>query len=417
MKKTISLAVLSFILVLNISCGGDDVTETGGPQITGALTVEEGKTQLEENSIELINKVDAFQNDTELNEIIELAEFLSETNTTNTIKPVKFKTTMLNTLNNASSLQTAKNSVIYNSKQAATILAETPLTDDFNEEKGIYVWDADTEEFVRTGDSDDIIYTVNYNNKVAVFTFTDFAATVTGNEVDDNEVELPTLAKANLKINNNTVFSQDFSASFRGEQLIPTTIKNTTTLGGFTFTTSYTNANDSKITQSFEFKIDNSVINNFVYTANGNFSNLDSDTDGNIEDFIDSSTFSFQFLDANLTITANDNNFDSEADLTIDQEIALLNNNIKGELSINNKSIAVSQFYKDQDTYTDFVFNPATNNFDEVEVSEDFSNIRFLFEDGTSNDFDTYFEGSFTELENKFETVFDAYEILFEDIN
>lgn len=414
MKKTISLTFLSFILALNISCGGDDVTETGGPQITGALTVEEGKKQLEDNSIELINKVDAFQNDTELKEIIELAEFLSGANTT---KPAKFKTTLFNTLNNASTLQTAKNSVIYNSKQAVTILAETPLTDDFNEEKGMYLWDADAEDFLRTGDSEDIIYTINYNNKAAVFTFTDFATTVTGNEVDDNEVELPTLAKANLKINNNTVFSQDFSASFRGEQLIPTTIKNTTTLGGFTFTTSYTNANDSKITQSFEFKIDNCVINNFVYTANGNFSNLDSDTDGNIEDFIDSSTFSFQFLDANLTITANDNNFDSEADLTIDQEIALLNNNIKGELSINNKSIAVSQFYKDQDTYTDFVFNPATNNFDEVEVSEDFSNIRFLFEDGTSNDFDTYFEGSFTELENKFETVFDAYEILFEDIN
>lgn len=414
MKKTISLTVLSFVLALNISCGGDEDNGTETPKITGALSVEEGKKQLEDNSISLIDKVDAFQNNAELNEIIELAEFLSGANTT---KPAKFKTTLFNTLNNATALQTAKNSTVFNTKQALAIVAETPLTDDFNEEKGMYLWNAEIEDFERTGNSEDIIYTVNYNNKVAVFTVSDFAATVTGNQVDDNEVELPTLVKANLNISNKTVFSQDFSASFRGEKFIPATIKNTTILGGFRFTTSYTNANDTKITQSFEFKIDNSVINSFVYTANGNFSNLETDTEGNIEDFIDSSTFSFQFLDANLTITANDSNFDSEANLTIDQEIALLNSNIKGELSINNKSIAVSEFYKDQDTYTDYVYNPTTNSFDEVEVREDISNLRFLFEDGTSNDFDTYFEGSFTALENKFETVFEAYEILFEDIN
>ena len=387
MKKTINLTLLSFILALNISCGNDDDSGTESQKITGTLSVEEGKRQLEDNSIKIINKIDAFQNNADLNEIIELAEFLSGANTE---KQAKFKTTMLNTLNNISSLQTVKNSTAFNTKQAITILEDTPLTDDFNEEKGEYLWNSNTEDFDRTGDSEDIIYTVNYNNKAAVFTVTDFTATITGN----NENELPTLTKVNLKINNNTVFSQDFSASFREKQFIPATIKNTTTIGSFRFITSYTNTNDSKITQSSEFKIDNCVINNFTYTANGSFSDLDTDTEDNLEDFIDNSIASFQFLDAKLTITANDDNFDSETELTLNEKIVLLNNNVKGELSINNKSIAVSEFY----------------------IDEGYTNLRFLFEDGTSNDFDTYFEGSFTELEDKFDAVFKAYENLFEDV-
>ncbi len=382
MKKKFSLALLSLILASNISCKNDDNVSS---EITGSLTVEEGKKQLEDNSLELLKNIEDFKNDDSLNEIIELAEYLNSSTTT---KSSGFKEIALNTINNASSMKTENADIIlFNAKQSAAIIAKNTLDDDFNDEKGIYQWNATNEEFDKTGESDDIIYNITYNDKVAVFSFTDFSSATVGN--DENEV--PTLIKANLKINTTTVFAQDFTASFQDGQLIPSSINNTTTIGAFVFSTSYSNNNNTSITQSFEFKIGDTVITGYNFSSNGNFNNEDAD----IEDIVDDLTISFQFLDAKLSITATDDNFDSESELSIDDQIALLNSNVMGELSINNKSIAKTQFYKDGDI----------------------ANLRFLFEDGTSNDFDTYIEGSFIELENKFDTVFEAYENLFEDID
>lgn len=403
MKKKISLALLSLILASNISCKSDD--DSTDSEITGSLTVEEGKQQLEDNTIEILNKIEDFKNDDALNEIVELAEFLSSASTS---KSTGTKKTALNTISNVASVKNT-DLVLFNANQSIALFADTPLADDFEEETGVYQWNADTEEFDKTGESDKIIYNIVYNSKVAVFTVTDFITTITGS--DDTEV--PTLAKANLKINGNTVFTQNFTASFQNDQLIPSSVDNTTTIGAFVMSTSYANTDNKSITQTFEFKISSTVITSFNYTTNGNFNN----EDGNIEDTVDNAAISFQFLNAKLDITAKDDNFNSDSDLTVDQEVALLNSNTTGELSINNKSIAKSEFYKDQDTYTDYVYNSNTQQYEEVEVNEDIINLRFLFEDGTTNDFDTYIEGSFTEMEDKYNVVFDAFETLFEDVN
>ncbi|GAA3658157.1 hypothetical protein [Flavivirga jejuensis] len=404
MKKKISFALLSLILASNISCKSDDDVSSG---ITGSLTVEEGKEQLENNSIELLNKIEDFKNDDALNEIIELAEYINGSTTT---KSSGFKEIAFNTINNVSSMKTENTDIVlFNAKQSTAIIAENSLVDDFNEETGVYEWNATTEEFDKTGESDDIIYNISYNDKVAVFSFTDFNTTIAGG--DDTE-ELPTLIKANLKINTTTVFSQDFTASFQDDQLIPLSINNITTIGGFVFTTSYSNNNNTSITQSFEFKIGDTVITSYNFTTNGDFNN----ENANIDDIIDNVAISFQFLDAKLTITATDDNFNTDSELSIDEQIALLNSNIIGELSIDTKSIAKTEFYKDEETQTSYVYNPDTQSGEYVEITEDIINIRFLFEDGTSNDFDTYIEGSFTELEDKFDAVFEAYEDLFEGI-
>ncbi len=403
MKKIYVLALCS-ALSLNFSCGSDD--NGSGDEISGSLSVEEGKKQLEDNSLELLDKIDAFQNDNALNEIVELAEYV---NTDNLTKLDDFKKTSLNTISNVSSIEASNNGLaVFNAKQALTLVSEMPLSDDYNEKKGIYLWNSQTEEFDKTGDSDDIIYNVEYNGgKKAVFSFTDFTTELVG-----GEEELPTLVKANLTIDNITVFSQEYTAAFQNDQLIPSQINNTTTIGGFSFVTSYTNSNNSSINQSFEFKLGADVIMGYNYTANGNFNN----DDGDVEDILNDISLTLQFLEAKLTITANDNSFNSDASLSIDEQVALLNKNIMSELSVNNKSVAKSQFYKDEDTYTTYQYNATTQQWEEVEVTEDIVNVKFLFEDGTSSDFDTYIEGSFTELENKFETVFDAYEDLFKDI-
>ncbi|MCL7765117.1 hypothetical protein MPF19_16960 [Polaribacter sp. Z014] len=407
MKKIYLLAVLCVTLFLNTSCESNDSEDT--PKISGSLSVEEGKTQLEDNTIELLNKIESFKNDNALNDIIELAEYL---NADSGVKNKSFKNTSLKTISNIANLETTVNGLtVFNAKQAVVIIAETSLIDDFNNEKGIYTWNANTEGFDKTGDSDDIIYNVAYNDgKNAVFSITDFSTTLAGS---NNDEELPTLAKANLKLNGTTVFSQNYTATFKNGQLIPTTINNTTSIGDFSFVTTYTNSNNKEIGQALSFNLGNDVIMGYNLATNGNFND---ELDGNIEDIVDNVTYSFHFLNATLTLQANDAGFDSDSELSIDQQLVLLNSNTSAELSINNKSIAKSQFYKDEDTYTDYIYNPNTQNYDETEVTEEVVNARFLFEDGSTNDFDTYFDGSFTSIEDKFDTVFDAYESLLGDI-
>ena len=406
MKKIYLFALCASLFMNLTSCKSNEEEET---ETSTTLTIEQGKNELEDNTLELLDKVENFKNNSALNEIIELAEYLS---TESALKSSSFQKKTLNTLSNISEIKTSSNNfLIFNAKQATTILSESSLIDDFNDEKGIYDWNPETEEFDKTGDSDDIIYNIAYNNgKTAVFSFTDFNTTYVGS---DNDEELPTLAKANLKINNNTVFSQDFSATFQNGQLIPKKIDNKTTIGDFSFVTSHTNSNNSTIQQNFEFKLSNDVIMGFNLSTKGNFSN---DLDGDVEDVLDNMTMSFQFLNATLSMSAKDDGFDSDKELSIDEQISLLNSNMTAELSINNKSIAKSIFYKDQDIYTNYMYNSNTQQWEEVEVSEDIVNVKFLFEDGTTSDFDTYFDGSFTSLEDKFETVFEAYEDLFSDI-
>ena len=405
MKKIYYFALCASLLI-NISCKNINEDDT---DISSTLTIEEGKKELEDNNIELLDKMETFKNNNALNEIIELAEYLS---TENALKSGDFKGKTLNTLSNISEIKTSNTDfLVFNAKQATTIISNSSLINDFNDEKGIYNWNSKTEEFDKTDDSDDIIYNIAYNNgKTAVFSFTDFTTTYTGS---DNEEELPTLVKANLKINGAIVFSQDFSATFENGQLIPEKIDNKTTIGDFSFITSHTNSNNSTIHQNFEFKLSNDIMMGYNLTTKGNFSN---DIDGDVEDILDNATMSFQFLNATLSVNAKDTGFDSDKELSTDEQIDLLNSNINAELSINNKSIAKSLFYKDQDIYTDYIYNSNTQLWEEVEVSDDIINAKFLFEDGTTNDFDTYFDGSFTSLEDKFETVFEAYEDLFSDI-
>lgn len=408
MKKIYVLALCS-TLFLNVSCSSDDDSSGNEQPVSQNLSVEEGKTQLEENTIDVLNKIEEFKTNDALSEIIELAEYLNNRPDEKLLVSGKI---VLKTVSNIANIEPSIGGIVdFNAKQAIT-LVDKEISDDLNEEKGVYTWNEEINDFEKTGTSDDIIYNIAYNNgKNAVFSFTDFNTTLAG---ANNDEELPTLAKGDLKIDGIIVFSQDFSASFEEGELIPVTIDNRTVIGDFSIVTSHANTSNTSIKQSFEFILSNEVILGYSLTSNGNFKG---DLEGSeIDDVVDQATVNFQFLSANLEISAEDTDFISTSDLSIDGQIEVLNNSITAELSINNDFIARSEFYKDQDTYTDYSYEYNTQGefiTTEMEVTEDIVNARFLFADETTSDFDTYFDGSFTSLEDRFETVFDAYEELF----
>jgi hypothetical protein len=399
MKKIYYLLLLS-LLTFNFSCKKDNEEENN--QKT-ALKVEEGKEQLEDNAINILNKIESFKGDKALNEIIDLAEFL--TSVPNEDKNTSFNKTALKAISNIAE-SNKKGIINFNTKQSSALIDEKHLLEDFNEEKGIYEWNNDTETFDKIGNSDDIIYNITYNNgKKAIFSFTDFNTTLS------NDEELPTLAKANLKIDNLTVFNQVFTASFSDDNTIPKSIENTITIGDFSFKTSHNNSDNSIVTQSVEIKIIDDVLMSFENKVKGNFSDEEADVDS----LLDNVSMTLKFLDATLVITAKDTGVDFEKEYTIDETIVLLNSNTSAELSVNDKSVAKSEFYKDKDTYLSWVYNSSTNRYEEKEITEDIVNVRFLFDDGTTADFDTYFDGSFTKINDKLDAVFEAYENLLEE--
>ncbi len=391
-----------------VSCGSDDGGDGGNgggngdvtpvkPPVEASLTVEEGKEKLEDNSIELLNKLDSFSDDTALEQIVELAEFLTASDEAS-------DNVAVTTVANVASLKENKDIVLVGAKQLAIV--SQPLKEDFNEDKGVYEWNDDSDDFVKVSDSDDLIYNIDYDGNTAVFSVTDFNSTIVEDE------EFPVLTNASLTINGTKVFEQTYTATFTNGLTVPTSLQNETSIGGLEFLISHSRSN-AKITQSINFSIDDTAVLGYTTTANGDFS----DEDNSVEGILDNSTVSLTLLDANLFITANDNNLDSNADLSIDEEIELLNNNVEAQLSIDGSLVANSQFYKDQDTYTDYFYDADTDTFQSVEVSEDIVNARFLFDDESTVDFDTYFNDSFTEAETKFESVFDAFEDLFGDID
>lgn len=379
MKKIFSLLLCAtFVLA---SCGSDD----DGGRKSGSFGIEEGKAKLEDNSVEILKKIEAFENDSALQLIVELAEFLSRENDT------EFKTTentALKSITNIASVAEDGDVFAMNVNQLTTIAAEESLLADFDDETGIYQWNETIEDFEKIGESSDIIYNVSYNGKTAVFSFTDFNATIINSDLLEDE--LPTLAKLNLKINNTVVFSQDYNATFEQGKAVPIAMNNTLKIGEFSFVVAHTKTANTVVDQSFSFNIGDEAITAYALKANGDFST----EEGLVEDIVDNATVSFTFLDAVLSLTANANIF-SDSALSLSEEVNLLNSNVNGELSIEGKSIAKTQFYEDQDSI----------------------NARFLFEDTTTADFGVYIDGSFGEVEAKFEEVFDAYERLFANVD
>ncbi len=418
-KLALSLLGFSSLLIL-ASCSSDDDGGSSGPiapvvpEITGTLNTEEGKQELENNSINLLNKVEEFKGDNALAEIIELAEFLTSNNSGSSKELNSFELTAINSVTNVAAFKST-NLVTAVSVQNQTIEDNETLASQFEEITGIYTYNPANDEFEKTADSKDAIYNIAYNGKNAVFSFTEFNSTKA-----KNNTEVPTRSVSNLKINGTTVFSQDYTASIEEGSTKPNNFNSTLNIGEFNFTTSFINDNNTKAIQSFDFKIGDTVILGYNFITNGNFNELEKE-DTSIEKVVNNASLSLQFLNATLFTSAKNDNFTPKSELTVDEEVALLNSNINSELSIDGKSIAKMEFYKDQDKYEKPVFTPSTPTsegvFESVTVTEDIVNARFKFADGTSSDFDTYVDNSFNDTESKFETVLDAFEDLFKNVN
>jgi len=83
----------------------------------------------------------------------------------------------------------------------------------------------------------------------------------------------------------------------------------------------------------------------------------------------------------------------------------LLNENVLIDITVNDKSVAKGEFYVDEYEEEEYDWN--TGNYETKTYTQ--PNLRLLFSDGTTADFDTYFGEGFSSVEGKFDDVIDNY--------
>lgn len=394
MKK---ILLATTILLGLYSCGGSDSNEGLENELNPEnvekeeqITIEQGKQKLEDNSLDFLSEVDQFKSDDALTELKEIADILLLDDTGKSIGSKTFK--------NLNNLQSGKMDFIaFNS----IAIDDASLIEDYNSETGIYLWNSTSEEFDKTGESDNIIYKVVYNSKNAELVISDFETATFSLE----NTEVPTSLKASLKIDSKEIFSHNYNASIDEGKYMPNSVVSIIKIGGLTMETSLTNQSNQTLEFENEISIYESKLMNYYIAFKGDFNEIDSNGDDisdetGVEDILDSSEFSMSFLDAKITGKVSEPSIIPEGDMTTEEVVNMLNENVLIDISISDESIAKGQFYVDE-------YEDGNQIFTEP-------NLRFLFSDDTTADFEAYFGEGFSSLEGKFDDVIDNYVTKFE---
>ena len=170
------------------------------------------------------------------------------------------------------------------------------------------------------------------------------------------------------------------------------------------------NSNETFIASS-SIAIDGDTIFEMSMTANGNFYPIDNDGDDideDIDEILNSLNLSAKVVNAEIQVTGDITNktVPSEDDSSIQELVDFLNTNTEITILLDNSAVAKGEFYVDQDTYEEYNYN--TGQYETV--TEDVLNIHMLFNDGSTQDLEVYFDDSFNELENKLDAVLDNFE-------
>ncbi len=353
MKKTLLIAVMALSV---LSCKNDDDSiqeKTVKPVEPIILSVEDGKQKLEDNSIEVLNKVKNFRNDTALKEIEEFFDFLTTEKAGNIVENTEETISENNAV-----LQVVKNTLFITTQiknnnlspvkapsvliKSITTPSKTELEIDFDELVGTHTWNAQKEDFDFVASNDNkIIYTAIQNNKTAIFTITNFTA-----YKHASGEEAPKSIKAELKVNGSTIMNVDYSATIADNEHIPTNVNASVSIGALSYNAKLTNNNtEGSISQSLaigDFKI-------LGLDINGQGDYADINTTGNskksINLLVNSANVAFSI--GNIKIDLNGTSPKEVKDsYSTDEEVALLNDILDVTIKSGDTKIAEGEFYK-----------------------------------------------------------------------
>ena len=416
--KNIKFAVILMALaMIQISCDKNDDDGDNTPKTKTHLTVAEGKSEIEKAGTDLLTKIDMFRSDQSVIKLHELSEYLDQN--------IKQK----RSLNNSNSIIRfflgLGDDVINGKLNAKSIVAEqnrsmnsNDLWDDYQNETGVYVWDSNKGEFEKREESNNLDYSISYTvngiSKSAKFLVTNFSV----KNVTPHADQMIKSVDVSFKIDAKECFNFKLASEY--SNYLPTSLTSSLTFGSLSSTLTYTNEGNSNISAETKIILNGTQLLKFNNEVAGNFTMLDDGQEPEDEDIPNIFTTANSrltimniVLSVNLQVTTYGTWINNNPNATKEENIKQLNNNCDISISTTSgQEIANAEYYLSLKEWTDYEYNNATGENLEVIKTKKEVDIRFVFDDGTSADFETYFGEGFQTLEDKFKAVSNNYEAM-----
>lgn len=330
---------------------------------------------------------------------------------------------------------------------------------------GIYAWNSSSQAWDYTETGDAIVFqfpsTEEGTSNNASLTASDYRGYTGGFDYDLDEYtgDLPEHIKVELKVDNSALMTFEFNATYNsnGE---PTDVSSSISMDAFSMSASMYNHSNTEAGMSTELKYNSEILIAASVDATGNWSpdNIENNTvtvydtvyeeiwnpetgeweetdviwyieewtEVNGENILTEGNMTFQVMNTKAVgnakikelIEGEKNIWEDDEEEGFDDDAAtiamadLINENVdlKVRYADNNEIIAIAEAYTYDDTYTDYIWNEETYQYEEVEVTEKEIGMRFKFGDGSTIDAETYFEDGFDDLTQEFEDWMDYLE-------
>ena len=307
----------------------------------------------------------------------------------------------------------------------------TSIQDLFNELKGTYTWNFETEDWDYTEGGDIAVFKFpsedGGTSNDAEFAIRNYTGTIIdGNPLNENEEytgDLPTALVSDLSVGGTKIMGYTFGAAYT-DNGTPTSLTMALTLSPFTLSYNFSNTT-AEISTSYSIKENNSNILSSEVSVQGNFDvdNVESSLDSeDVSGIVTGGSSSVQIFDIQLAGNITDIDGLEEAVIDIDElqeagnyddAAALMGTTLNKHLDYKikyaskNEVIALGSVegVVMEETYYDYYWDEGTQNWEQYEVVDTWIEPELILEfgDGSKVSLETYSEEGFEDLTSSIE--------------
>ena len=412
-------ALLAASSVFVTSCKKKE-TNTNTPIVYSA---EQNKANLQQSGLDMIKEMDDAKNMKTIDNVISFTYFMDQSNPFENVKPqtiMPIKVMYALKDFRASGDQISVYSALRESK---SLEDDTTIEMAFNDIKGTYTWNAIDKKWDKESGNDLVMIfpatkTSTSNNAKYTVQYTPYTGAVLAKELEGNT---PQKVVAKLDINGLPITQFNFDAAYNSEG-VPSKLEANLRVENYNFNT-LLSLSSSTAAYSYAFTHNTKNLFSMGTTLTGNFTkaHLESLNDDSVEKPEDLTKVATSMnayiqvlnikLEGNANVQGLSNEFTTAGgsdNISESKGVTILNNNLKLKAfyTDKNSTIGHSEFYLKPytNTWTDYVYNPSTGNYDQVTKTEsgESIDIRLGFEDGSKADLETYFGNGFDKLEDEF---------------
>ena len=412
-------ALLAASSVFVTSCKKKE-TNTNTPIVYSA---EQNKANLQQSGLDMIKEMDDAKNMKTIDNVISFTYFMDQANPfenvkPQTIMPIKVMYALKDFRSSGDQI-----SVYSALRESKSLEDDTTIEMAFNDIKGTYTWNAIDKKWDKESGNDLVMIfpatkTSTSNNAKYTVQYTPYTGAVLAKELEGNT---PQKVVAKLDINGLPITQFNFDAAYNSEG-VPSKLEANLRVENYNFNT-LLSLSSSSAAYSYAFTHNTKNLFSMGTTLTGNFTkaHLESLNDDSVEKPEDLTKVATSMnayiqvlnikLEGNANVQGLSNEFTTAGgsdNISESKGVTILNNNLKLKAfyTDKNSTIGHSEFYLKPytNTWTDYVYNPSTGNYDQVTKTEsgESIDIRLVFEDGSKADLETYFGNGFDKLEDEF---------------